>query len=109
MFTSKKLKAFGAIAATLALAGVAQPAAAQSLNTQINNEIRRLTYENPGSALVYAGCSAAAASEYNDTGSTDGALRVLVGCAAIGCGFTNDYRNCINVNTQLFLLELARP
>lgn len=99
----------GAIAAALMLVGVSQPASAQSLRTQIDREINQISYDNPGSALVFAGCATAAADEYYATGSDQRGLNVLIGCAAIGCGFTENYRNCINVNARLFLLSISRP
>jgi hypothetical protein len=99
----------GAIAAALMLVGIAQPASAQSLRSQIDAEVNRISYNNPGSALVFAGCAAAAAQEYRQTNSRERGLNVLVGCAAIGCALTDSYSNCINVNTQLFLLSISRP
>lgn len=98
----------GTIAAAMMLVAFAQPATAQSSRAQIDAEMNRIGYDYPGPALVFAGCALTAANEYNATGSTDSALGVLVGCAAVGCAFTNDYRNCINVNTRLFLLSIAR-
>lgn len=95
-------------AAALAALTIGQPASAQSARAQVDAEINRLSYNNPGSALVYAGCAYAAADEYYTTGSTSEALKVLAGCAAIGCAFTDSYENCLGVNTQLFLLSVVR-
>jgi hypothetical protein len=98
----------GTIAAALMLVGFAQPASAQSLRAQADAEISWLSRNNPGSALVFAGCATAAMREYNATGDTQRGANVLVGCAALGCGFTDSYKNCLTVNTQLFLLSIIR-
>lgn len=97
------------VAVALMLAGLAQPASAQSLRSQIDAEINQISYYNPGSALVFAGCATAAADEYYATRSNQRGLIVLIGCAAVGCKLTDSYRNCINVNTRLFLLAISRP
>ncbi|HQS70075.1 MAG: hypothetical protein B7Y36_00455 [Novosphingobium sp. 28-62-57] len=102
-------RATGTVAAALMLVGLSQPASAQSLRAQIDAEMRYISSGNPGSALVFAGCAATAANEYNITGSTQRGVNVLVGCAAIGCGLTDSYSNCLSVNTRLFLLMLSRP
>lgn len=102
-------RATGTIAAALMLFGFSQAASAQGLRSMVDAEINQISSDNPGSALVFAGCAATAASEYNASGSTQRGLTVLVGCAAIGCALTDSYSNCINVNTRLFLLMLSRP
>jgi hypothetical protein len=101
-------RTIGTFAAALMALAVSQPASAQSLRSQIDAEMNRIGYNNPGSVLVFAGCAAAATNEYRNTGSTERGLNVLVGCAAIGCAFTDSYKNCISVNTQMFLLSVAR-
>lgn len=102
-------RATSTIAAALMLIGIAQPASAQNLRSQIDAEVNRIGYDNPGSALVFAGCATAAVQEYRQTSSRERGLNVLVGCAAIGCALTDSYSNCINVNTRLFLLSISRP
>lgn len=101
-----KLRFIGTLASALALAGLSQPAAAQSSRSYIQSQISELSRANPGSALVYAGCRAAADDEYYRTGSIDNALGTLAACAGIGCAITDSYQNCLSVNAQLFLLEL---
>ena len=99
----------GSIAAALMLFGFSQAASAQSIRSLIDAQINQLSSENPGSALVFAGCATVAANEYEATGSNQRGLNVLVGCAAMGCALTSSYSNCINVNTRLFLLMISRP
>ena len=96
----------GAVATALALMMVSQPAAAQTSRGYIRAQISDLSRDNPGSALVYAGCRAAADDQYDRTGSIDSALGTLAACASIGCALTGSYKNCLSVNAQLFLLEL---
>lgn len=97
----------GAIAAVLILAGLSQPAAAQDWRSEARAEMRYLANENPGSALVYAGCRAVADDEYHNTGDLNRALGALTACAGIGCAFTDSYSNCLRVGSRLFILELA--
>ena len=103
-FTIKRF--IGTLATAVALAGLAQPAAAQSSRSSVQAQINSLADRNPGSALVYAGCRVAADREYRITGSMDRALGTLAGCAGLGCALTDSYSNCLSVNAQLFVLEL---
>ena len=101
-------RTIGTIAAALTLVGLAQPASAQSLRAQADAEIRWLSQDNPGSALVFTGCATAATNEYYATRSNKRGMNVLLSCAALGCAFTDSYKNCLSVNTQLFLLSIIR-
>jgi hypothetical protein len=96
----------GILATAIAVAGLAMPAAAQGSRSSVQAQINALANRNPGSALVYAGCRAAADGTYRNTGSLDRALGTLVGCASLGCALTDSYRNCLDVNARLFVLEL---
>lgn len=98
----------GLIMAAFASASLTQPAYAQTMRSQVVGQMNQLINQNPGSALVFGGCSAAAASEYDKRGDMRDALGVLTSCAAMGCMLTNSYSNCLKVNTQLFALYLLR-
>jgi hypothetical protein len=108
MHTNFFNRTIGTIAAALMLVGLSQPASAQSLRAQADAEINWLSRTNPGSALVFAGCATAATNEYYATGSNQRGVKLLLSCAAIGCAITDSYKNCLGVNTQLFLLSIIR-
>lgn len=103
-FFNRALCTFAALSALT----IGQPAFAQSARAQADAEIHRISSIHKGPALVFAGCAFVATDEYYNTGNTNQALKVLVGCAAIGCAFTSSYENCLSVNTQLFLLSIVR-
>jgi hypothetical protein len=95
------------VASAAAIAGLAQPAAAQGARSYAQSQISALSRENPGSAIVYASCRAVADDEYYHSGSVERALGALTACAGFGCAFTDSYQNCLSVNTRLFILELS--
>jgi hypothetical protein len=100
---------------TAAIAGAIAVSAAAPANAQyysrlgeVNRQIADREYDSPGSSLIYYACEAAAFSEYRRTERTGDALATLVACAGTGCLLTGDYRNCISVARDLFLLRLER-
>ena len=74
--------------------------------TQINEAAGRLAQNNPGSALVFAGCVAAAMSDYNRNKDAGNATATLAGCATLGCVVTDSWSNCMSVDTQLLIYAI---
>lgn len=108
IFMNKTISA--GIAACLLLAPVAaQAQSCSSLWSQLastRNAMSSLAADNPGSSIVFGGCVATAASEYDRRGIMSDAIATLTACATMGCMLTGDWGNCISVNTTLFIQSL---
>lgn len=107
MQNSIKNRAAAAVTAALLLVGVSTPAHAQNWRAQAQAEINYLVNNYPGSTMVYLGCNAVANDELARTGNLDKALVTLAGCASIGCVFTENYNDCLDVNALLFVYDVA--
>jgi hypothetical protein len=103
----KKIRIIG-MCATLAFAAAPAAVEAQSCSSlraernRIDNLGRDMASNNPGSALVTAGCLAVGIDEYNRTNSFGSAVGAFALCAGIGCALTGDMSNCMWVGRQLF-------
>jgi hypothetical protein len=73
---------------------------------ELADQAQSLAHDNPGSAAVFAGCFLVAKNDYDENRNSPHAVGTLVACAGTGCGFTDDYKNCISVNTGLFLMAV---
>jgi hypothetical protein len=100
---------------TIALAIAATPTLAIAADScrdlafqrkELADQAQSLAHDNPGSAAVFAGCFLVAKSDYDQNKNSSHAVATLVACAGTSCGFTDNYKNCISVNTGLFLMAV---
>lgn len=98
-----------AIAASMLVAPAAMAQTDYQLRAelrQINDAATALGRDNPGSAVVFAGCVAVAMDDYHRNGDAGQATSTLAGCATIGCAFTDSWKNCMAVDTQLLIYAM---
>ena len=103
----RKTVAAMALFATIGSASGAQAQDCYSLRSERSFADERGSYlagQNPGTALVAAGCMVAAADEYDRTGYARDAAGTFAVCGALGCAFTDDYSICLTKGSEIIWL-----
>jgi len=84
-----------------------QCSAIAARNNAISDEAEALVKGNPGSAAVFASCITLGLDTYKKTKDSGEATLDFGKCAAAACLLTDDYGNCLGVNTKLFAMALV--
>jgi hypothetical protein len=106
-FPRRKIVRTAGLAVALLFTLNATAAFAQASEAEgIRNQVGELITNYPGSSIVYFGCEAVAEQTYKSRQNLSDGLATLATCGAIGCALADSYKDCLEVDAELFVLHL---